>query len=258
MRRWTDFLMVMAAVCLMIGMAAPSAAGERQAVRARAERFWNAEVSKDWGAVYELLSGADRESQTRDEYAAARQAAGPLDYREAAVEDVLLDKDLAWAHVKFKFVLLAHPQIPPTPGAYWQVWRKDGNWYAVGAGERGQWPRLPPQLRPAGDEAAVTTRSNELWQARVAGDWKTVYRYLAPDYRADVSLDEFLGRKAKYLYYAPRVEWAEVEGGAARVKVAFTHKYSDPAASKMEPVEGVLIEKWRKADGEWFFDARSN
>lgn len=256
MKQWLGMLVTVAG--LMLGMAAHGAPDDRQAVEARAQRLWAAEVKDDWGAVYDLLTPVSREGQTRDEYAANRRTIGPLHYREAKVDEVVLANDVAWVHVSYKFVLVAHPIVPPSPAQNWQVWRKDGDWQAIGPSERELWPRLPPHLRPAADEAALAKRSSEFWQARVARDFKKIYPYLDPNFRGVVPLDEFLVRKSKYLYFTPRMDWAEVDGAAGRVKVLFASKLADPAASKMEPSENLVIEKWVKAGGEWFFDVKAN
>ena len=252
MKQWLMVLVGMAV--LTIGAAANAAPDDRQAVEARAARLWAAEVKNDWGTVYDLLTPGGRAGQTRDEYVANRRTVGPFHYPDAKVEEVFVGNDVAWVRVNYKFVLIAFPQVPPKPDQLWQVWKKDGDWYATGPDERQLWPKLPPQLRPAADEAALTKRVNELWQAKVAQDFKGVYPYLVPEFRASVPRDEFLTRKAKYLYSMPRVEWAEVEGDAGHVKVVFASKLADPAASKMAPSENMVIEKWRRVNGEWFFD----
>jgi hypothetical protein len=252
MRSWSRLFLL--GIAQIVGGAAWAAADDVQKVEAQAQRYWAAEVQQDWGTVYDMQTRPAKDAPSRDEFRLARKEQGPFHYRAAQIGEVAVAGDLAWVNVTCEFVLAKYPAAGTATLAMWQLWRNVDGWRAVRATERDQWPDLPPHLRPAADEAAVAKRTSEYWQARVAQDWKSVYPYLPPAYREKVSLDRFLRNKARYLYFTPRVEWAEVKDDAARVRVVVSYKTNDPATTKAEPQTTSLTEKWMRVSGNWYLD----
>jgi hypothetical protein len=252
MKHWLCFLV--AAIGLVTGALASDATKDREALDAQAKRFWGAEVQQDWNAVYDLLTPGGREGATREEYAAYRKEQGPLHFVAAQIGEVTVAGDIGWVRVTYQFKFAKYPEVAVGQGDMWDLWRNTDAWRPVPKEQRDQWPKRPPQERPAADEAALAARTDALWQAKAAQDWKTVYQYLPPAFRAQISLEEFLSRPPRNLYVSPRIEWTEVDGESGRVKVAFAAKPTDPAVSKMEPQNNSTIESWIKRDGQWYLD----
>src|SRR5438552_2047708 len=242
-----------AVVVLTMNMAAGAAAVATQSLEPLAKRFWAAEVEPDYGKVYDMLSSAEQNTITRDEYVKVRTEVGPLRYLAAEVGEIDVAKDLAWVHVKLEWMPPRYPG-PGRPGETWHLWRYTDGWHPIPPGERDQWPMLPPHLRPAADEAALALRTTGLWKAKAEQDWKSVYAYMPPEYKARVPLEEFLKSKARFIYITPHVEWVEVSGGEARAGIAFLYKINDPSVSKMQAKEQKVIEPWVKVDGDWYLN----
>jgi hypothetical protein len=252
MKQWLCCILVAAG--FIAGSAAGATTENEQALAALARRYWAAEVQQDWRTVYDLLPPGDRAVGSRDEYATWRKERGLVLFVAAEIGETAVSGDLAWVRVKYEFQLAKYPEVAPRQAEMWDIWRNVDGWRPVAKKEREAWPKLPPSRRPAAEEAALAARSRELWQAQVAQDWKTYYRYLNPEFQARVPLEKYLGAKAKNTYLSPRVEWAEVIGDAGRAKVLVLAKPNDPGVSKMEPESKVVIEKWVKTNGNWYLD----
>lgn len=250
MNHWLKF--VFAAIAWNIGIA--TAAEDRQALDALVQRYWAAEVAKDYVAVYGMLSSDEQSTIARDAYVTLRKEGGPLAYVTAQPGEIAYEGDIAWVYVKFDFMLPRYAYAGSRPGTTWQVWKNAGGWHPIPLGERDQWPTLPPKLRPAADEAVLKDRVKGLWRAKAEQDWKSVYSYLPPSFRERTPLDKFLQSKARFLYVSPEVQWVEAEGDHARAKIAVATKFNDPAATKMQPTQEKVIEPWIKADGTWYLD----
>lgn len=252
MKQWLWCVLVAAG--FLAGSAAAASTDDGKALEARARQFWAAEVEQDWGTVYDFLPPADRPVASRDEYATWRKANGLVLFVAADVGEIAVSGDLAWVRVKYEFKMAKYPEVASRQAEMWDIWRNVDGWRPVAKREREAWPKLPPSRRSAAEEAALAARSNELWQAQVAQDWKTYYRYLNPEFQARVPLEKYLVAKAKNLYESPRVEWTEVIGETGRTKVLVLAKPNDPAVRKMEPEQKVVIEKWLKTNGNWYLD----
>ncbi len=139
------------------------------------------------------------------------------------MKDVDVDGDLAWVRVKADNTMPSFPVTrrerstagssggTPTGGTRWRP------------GRCGNWPTLPPKLRPVADEAVLKERVAAMWKARVDQDWKTIYGFMSPAFRAAVPLDAFMNGKAKLLYVSAKVDWVEakdIRGQGARAASA--------------------------------------
>ena len=245
---------LLAMLVLAARLAKAGVAVDTQSLEPRVKQFWAAEVKPDYDAVYGMLSKGEQDSIAREAYVKLRTEIGPFHYQSARLGDIEFSGDLAWVHVNYEFTLPRYPMMPPRTFETWQLWRYQDGWYPIPVAERDRWPTLPPKLRPAAEEAALTKRAAGLWQAKVDQDWKRVYGYLLPGFRARIPLDEFLKSKARFIYIEPRVEWVEASGNEARVSIAYLAKLNDPAVSKMKPEEQRAIEPWVKVDGDWYLD----
>lgn len=253
MKRWLN--LGWAVVALVVGMAPGAAAVDTHALEALAKRFWAAEVQQDYQTVYGMLASGPENTIRRDDYVTRRkEGKASVRYLAAEVGEIEVAGDLAWVRVKLQGMF---PQRSPKPGRpfeTWQLWRYGDGWHPIPPDERDQWPILPPSLRPAADEAALTQRTIGLWKAKAEQDWKSVYGYMPPEYQARVPLEQFLKSKSRLLYMTPHVEWVEVKGGEAHARIAYLYKINDPAVSKMQAVEQKVTEPWVKVDGDWYLN----
>jgi hypothetical protein len=246
---------ILAVTAWIVGMAPAAAEEDRQVFEAQAKRYWLAEVGQDYATVYGMLSTDEQNTITREDYVTLRKEGGPPRFVTAQVGDIDYDGNLAWVFVKFDWMLPRYAYAGSRPGTTWQLWRNAGGWHPIPLAVREQWPILPPQQRPAADEANLKARVSGLWQAKVEQDWKSVYTYMPPWFREQTPLDKYLKSKARFLYVAPEVQWVEAKDDKARAAIMVGTKYNDPAATKMQPIVDKVIEPWIKADGIWYLDA---
>jgi mRNA-degrading endonuclease YafQ of YafQ-DinJ toxin-antitoxin module len=250
LNRITACLYVIGAVSLAL-----AAEQDKQALEARARQFWEAEVKQDWGTVYDLSIPEERANATREQYVAFRREKGPFQYLTAQIGEVAVAGDIGWVQVAYDVRPLNYPEVKPHHIQIWDLWHKRDTWYPVPKPQRDQFPKLPPHLRPADEEAALSKRAHDYWQAKETQDWQLIYQYLTPDHRAQVSLEQFLKKKALFSYFSHRLEWTEViTDNRGRVKVVYRRKLNDPSVSKLDPQEDRVIENWIKIDNQWYRD----
>ena len=131
-----------------------------------------------------------------------------------------------------------------------------GLWLA-GCGEQaGQSAELTPE-----QVAALETRVEERWQARIAHDWGKAWEYSSPAYR-EVFPKQLYVKKFSYtanweltglevLNYDPSAAVASV---VVRVMSTPT-KQTSAAAKALGAMPRELHERWILVDGEWWFGA---
>ena len=254
--RFRPFVVCGFGALLLVAAWAPGARASDDDVAlltARATRFWEARVQDDWKVVFELTPPEEQAAMgNRDTWAAYQQQAGPIRYHRARVYEAFVQKDLGWVRVEFASSPRLYAKLPPTDVTTWQVWQKRDDWRPVPRQVSDQFPTRPPQARPAEEEATLAKRVDELWNAQAAGDYGRMYDFLEPAYRAATPREEFLARKARYLYSGHTIQWTEVTGDKGRVKIAFTRKLNDPTLYKLDPEQSTTFENWLKIDGQWF------
>ena len=85
-------------------------------------------------------------------------------------------------------------------------------------------------------------------------DWGAIYDMLDPVFREKTPKEDFLRGTSRFLFLSHAVDWLEVTGRGARVKVSFLQKLNDPTLHKLDPEAMATVEPWIKIDGEWFRD----
>jgi hypothetical protein len=201
------------------------------------QRYWSAQAKRDWDTMYDLLAQKQKASITRAQHSELRNNSGAFDLSNAKVKDMEIVGDLAWVAVGFDAKLIRYPNAPARHAHIWQVWQKTDTWHPVPDNERQQFQTLPPKLRVAAEETTLANRAKIAWEAKTAQDWKSYYNFLSPAYRSLVSLDDFLKKKAQYLYPSTHIDWAEVtqaKKDQGEVKVTFWITPNAPAATKLE------------------------
>lgn len=229
---------------------------EAQALRARAQAYWDNQVKGDWAAVFPFLYPADRINMSVEQFV-TRQQSWMFRYLAAEVVDAAVANNLGWVQVnytiEFKRLQENLPALEPKRLQVWEPWEKRDAWYVLSTKEqRERVPSLPPRLRPAAEEAVLARRVEEFWQARQALDWAQAYQYLEPAYREQVSKETFLQRKPYYTYLSHGLAWVEVIGDEGRARVRYTAKINDPSLAKLDPQEKEINENWIKVDGQWY------
>jgi hypothetical protein len=109
---------------------------------------------------------------------------------------------------------------------------------------------------PYDEQAAVNGRAIEFWEARERGDYPRIYQLCAPAFRQKVSETSFLSKKAQNLYVGHRIEWTEVVGDHARVKVEVSFRPDDPHLTKIEPSKQTVFQQWIKVNNQWYLDIK--
>jgi hypothetical protein len=232
-----------------------AAQDESKALRERATAFWEARVKGDYGTVYDYLSGSEVGSATKEEYVNFTKEKGPFVYLSYKLGEVDVDGETGWVNTAFDIRPLRFPGYPPNHIEQWLVWEKvDGKWYPIPKERQEEEPKLPPRLRPLKEERAVIARANEFWQAREKADYALLYEYLSPIYTKQIPKEEFLGKKAFYVYVDHEIHWAEIEGDHAKVRVTVGTRPSDPNLTKLDPSHETTIQEWIKVKGQWYLD----
>jgi hypothetical protein len=238
----------------LAGAPAFALADDQSALRALAEQYWQAEVKKDWKTVLVHLPAEEKKGVKPEDFAKYRNTkTGTFLYQSAVVGEAVVEGDTGWVKVSGDSVMQGFPGMKPRPMAFWQLWRKhEGAWSLMPRAERENVPQVPRSARLAAEEKVLEKRVDGFWRAKEAQDWRSIYDYLPPEFRANTPLQKFLENRSMYLYLTHRFEWVEVIGGKGRVRVSYTRKPNDPSVSKMAPEEQVAIEPWVKIKDQWY------
>lgn len=247
----------MLSVCLITVLIGSFAEAQQehatQALKERAKTLWNARVAGDWATVYNLLPVEETSEMTKEAFVAQRKEKDPFRYLSTKLGEAAVAGAMGWVELEYDVQLKDYPQAPPRHMQTWSVWFvKNGQWYPMTKEQREQAPKLPPQKRPADEEARLSSRAQEFWKAREGRDWALTYQFLKPEYRAQVPVEQFLPSDRPPSYLSHRLEWTEVNGEHGRVKVAFTYELKEPESPKPGPQENSIIEDWVKTDGQWY------
>jgi mRNA-degrading endonuclease YafQ of YafQ-DinJ toxin-antitoxin module len=225
---------------------------------AQLTRYWTAQTKRDWSATYDLLDAQDKALLSRTQYSEFRNNTGVFDPINPKTADLEIADNLAWVLTDFDAKIWRFADAPTRHSQLWQLWQKTDTWHPASEAERQKHPALPPKLRLPSEESTLAERAKNAWLAKSSQDWKSFYtNFLPPDYRASVSAEEFLKKKAQYLYSSTRVDWAQVvkaKPDEATVKITFGIKPNDPLAAKLDAQERGVIESWIKQKGEWYFN----
>jgi hypothetical protein len=246
--------MVLVSSLVLVGTL-QAAQDDSKALRERAKAFWEARVKGDWTTVYDFLSEAETGGATKEQYAAFSKEKGPFTFLSYQLGEVETEGDMGWVKTVCSFTPTSFPGVRPSHMDRWEIWEKaDGKWYPVSRQQYENYPQLPPRLRPLAEEKAVTARANGFWVAREKNDYSSVYQYCSPEFKGRIPAEEFLLKKAQYLYVSHRILWAEVQGDQAKVRITVGYRPNDPHLTKMAPIEETIVQPWVKVNNEWYVD----
>lgn len=251
---------VYALSAVLLASTVPGWAAERyQALHEQATTLWNARVQADWATEYRLLAPEETHPATAEQFVAFRKTRGPWHFSSATVGAVAVADNLGWVEITYSARPSAYPQFPARTVQIWDVWQaRQDRWYPVPATQRDMLPKLPPQRRPAQEEAVLRQRVEAFWTAREQQDMARLYQLLTPQFQQQVSLEALLQHRDPVTYLSHQVEWAEVDGDQGRVKVLVTYathqaeQHQQESGQAARPArQRLVLEEWIKADGQW-------
>jgi len=109
-------------------------------------------------------------------------------------------------------------------------------------------------LQAAQDEQkALTERATAFWQARVKGDWATVYDYLAESEKQGGTKEQYVTfskEKGPFHYLSYKLGNVEVDGNVGWVKTAF--EVEPTRFPGLPPNKIDTWQPWEKRDGQWY------
>jgi hypothetical protein len=109
---------------------------------------------------------------------------------------------------------------------------------------------------PENTENSIEERAQDRWDALLAGDYETAYRYFSPGYRSSVSVVDF-----EIMVRTRRVRWVTAEymeqsceESACTVKFKIGFKVARPVLGMPEwKGYDTVDEKWVKTKGQWWY-----
>lgn len=230
-----------------------AAAGPTQSLLERARELWGARVSEDWARAYRLLSLEEQADMGESQFVALRTKRGPFEYLEARVERAAVEGAIGWVKVNYRVRPKEYPAVPAQEVTNWRVWQRvDGVWHPVPQAKLHNFPQLPPQERPAEEEARLARHSHAFWEAKETQHWDAVLQYMEPNVREEITKQESVEREALYKYLGHELKWVEVIGDQGRVKVHFTYILNDSTLRKLHPQQKAVVEHWVKIDDRWY------
>jgi hypothetical protein len=110
---------------------------------------------------------------------------------------------------------------------------------------------------PAADDQdakqSLTERAHIFWNARVKGDWDSVYNLLAAEDKAHFTSEEFVAHrkeKGPFRFLSAKLEDVAVAGDLGWVKVDYTIQSAVFPDVPARDVQGWDI--WQQRDGQWY------
>lgn len=227
-------------------------------LNARAKELWSARVKGDPAVQYSFIPPDDRLVVSLEKFKAQSAKRG-VKYLNFKIEKTEVDGQNGWIFVSYEVMLDKIPGSPTKKLEAWEIWHKfDDGWYPVSK-DAGLAPAAPPSERDLGEEKRLSDRVNEFWSALRDQEWGKTYDLLIPQYRQEVSREEYLSKKALNEYISHRVHWVQVTKVRpilGLVRVGYEFKVDDPTFTKQPIQEGSAMEVWVKIDGQWYRDVK--
>ncbi|MBU0718086.1 MAG: hypothetical protein KJ749_07550, partial [Planctomycetes bacterium] len=220
----------------------------------RARTLWEAKLKEDWKTVYSLEDPRTIGEAGEAEFVAWCQEHEPFRVHSYSVGDVLIEGDMGWVEVDCRTSVRKFAEAPIRDVHRWEKWSRIGGvWYPVPRKELDSSP-ASPAMRDVVLEARLRERFESACEARMARDWPRLYEMSDPDDHYVVSEPMFVDALEIVEYVSYEIVWVEVLGEQGRVRVAYTHKATDPSLTKMPPKINIVNEEWVLRDNEWYLD----
>lgn len=231
-------------------------AGGAAGLRQRAERLWDARVKGDYAAVFEFQDPRQVGTAKVDEFVEWSKANEPFSYEAYKLGRVETQARLGWVEVDQTVRVRKYPGAPGNEMTRWETWHvMDGRWVLVPLPEIKSLPQSPA-LRDAAQEQRLRARAEEASRARVARDFETLYQYLDPREREQLSYQRFANTEAKLEFAELELEWVEAVGRQGRVSFIETYRFVDPSATKLGYQKSRNRENWLFHENEWYFSLK--
>jgi hypothetical protein len=271
---WTAVLALTSAVLLLSCASAPTAdndggsgtnattsAGDEALAGAtkasldrRAAELWQARQQEDWETVYLYEQIENRSEETKQRYIEWANTEAPMKWHSYQIGETIVDPPFGWVEVDAMISMRSFPGLPPRETRRWERWVFDGGeWMPVPPHRAEDFPASPTQ-RDLEEEPRLRARSDESWEARLAGDWLRLYELSDPRDLADVPFEQFEEAVGVAEFSKSQVLWLQVIDDQGRVRVQFDAKRLDPNLTKLPPQTITATEDWIKVDGEWYRD----
>ncbi len=222
----------------------------------RCYQLWNAKEKEDWKTVFAFREPDQRQSENLDEFVQYCKEHEPFRVSDFKLGKTITDGSMGWAELFYDASMSKFPAMAPRKVSRWEKWRlTDGQWYPVPTKEIALYPESPA-LRDVSEERRLRERYDELWTARVEGNWSRCYTFCDPRDKTDISEQDLANQLRLLQMVSSEIHWIEVLGGKGTVHADVTHKVTDPNLSKLPPQTAVVDEQWVKVDGEWYLDLK--
>lgn len=104
-------------------------------------------------------------------------------------------------------------------------------------------------IRTAPDEKNLHNRAEKLWEAKVEGDWETIYNMTVESYREKVQLEKFA--RAPFLNVLSfSIKEIKAEPPEARVMVEYRF------AHQSFEFDAIAKDEWVWENGNWFLNMK--
>lgn len=227
-------------------------------LNARANELWSARVKGDAVVQFNFIPPDERQVVSLEKFKAQSSKRG-VKYLNFKLEKTEVDGQNGWIFVSYEVMLDKIPGSPVKKLEAWEIWHKfDDGWYPVSK-KAGLAPAAPPSERDLAEEKRLSDRVSEFWSALRDQEWAKTYDLLIPQYRQEVSREEYLSKKALNEYISHRVDWVQVTKVRpllGLVRVVYEFKVDDPTFTKQPIQEGSVMEVWVKIDGQWYRDVK--
>ena len=236
-----------------------AAEADGKALRAVAERFWAARVSEDWKVVYEHLPAKVRGEEGWEAWAEWAAAESPFIFEQADPGEVEAMDGFGWQSVAVRTRIRRFPQLEARELNRNDCWKKeDGRWVIVE--DRKEKEKMPakPSTRDLLAEELVRDVHAIVNAAREARNFDRYWDHSDPDDREVVARERFDELHAEFGFFGATPLWIEVVGDSARVQHEILIKNLHPSLRKMDPQPAVLVEEYRKVDGNWYYDFKTD
>ena len=232
---------------------------DAEALHEVSKRFWAARVSEDWQVVYKHLPAKVRGEEGWEAWAEWAAAESPFMFEQADPGEVEAMDGFGWQSVDVRSRIRRFPQLEPREFNRNDCWVKEsGRWVIVE--DRKEKEKMPakPSTRDLLAEELVREVHAIVNTAREDRNFDHYWDHSDPDDREVVAREKFEELHAEFGFFGAKPLWIEVVGDSARVQHEILIKNLHPSLRKMDPQPAVLVEEYRRVDGTWYYDFKTD
>ena len=234
------------------------------ALRARAQRLWQARVDNDYDTWYSILDPRVRDAGDVAAFKEFCETREPFQHVAFKFDHVVVDGEMGWIDVSNSVKMRQMPRIPAREVSTEEKWHvQDGEWVLTSRVEIPDYP-VSPLRRDGFEEGRLRERWEEAWKLRAAvrekEDFATVLRLVDPRDVEHIHEEDWNEMNNIWRYLDAEVLWIEVLKGAdkGRIHARYTRKINDSSMTKTPPQDDVVTEEWIQLDGQWYMNVSSD